>query len=75
MKIIPVDELIKDWTDEEKEELKDLIEECRERETRNHENSVRNAKLLQAISDHRLGELAEILYHLMKGEKSHVGRA
>jgi hypothetical protein len=34
-----VDEVISEWTKEEREQLKDLIEECREREKRLIENS------------------------------------
>ncbi len=35
-----VDEIISEWTEEEREKLKDLIEECKERERRLVENSI-----------------------------------
>ncbi len=43
-----VDQVVSEWTDEEREKLKDLIEECREREKLLIENSrVRQQKLTE----------------------------
>ena len=46
-----VDGLISEWTEEEKEELKDLIEECRERERRLIENSSACKENLTKIAE------------------------
>jgi hypothetical protein len=51
MKIIPVDELIKDWTDEEREHLAPLIEECRLREAAIRANSMDHTLKLASIKD------------------------
>ena len=43
-----VDQVVSEWTEEEREKLKDLIEECRERERVLIENSrVRKEKLTE----------------------------
>jgi len=52
-----VDGLISEWTEEEREELKDLIEECRERERRLIENSTACKENLVKIT-----ECLEIFY-------------
>ena len=52
-----VDGLISEWTEEEREELKDLIEECRERERRLIENSTACKEKLAKIT-----ECLEIFY-------------
>ena len=41
-----VDELVADWSEDERELLKDLIDECREREKRVIENSRRSRENL-----------------------------
>jgi septal ring factor EnvC (AmiA/AmiB activator) len=41
-----VDQVVSEWTEEERERFKDLIEECREREKRLIENSRANKKNL-----------------------------
>jgi DNA-directed RNA polymerase specialized sigma subunit len=46
-----VDGLISEWTEEEKEELKDLIEECRERERRLIENATACKENLTKITE------------------------
>ena len=66
-----VDELIQAWSPAERELLKDLITECKDREAKIKENSKVSQRLLKAISDHKLGELAETLYFLMKGGGTH----
>lgn len=46
-----VNEIISEWTKEEREKLKDLIEECRERERRLIENSEACKNNLSKITD------------------------
>ena len=75
MKIIPVDDLIKGWTEGEREKLKHLIDECREREKKNQDNHENITRLLRVISDHKLGALAETLYYLTKGGCAKDGNA
>jgi hypothetical protein len=48
-----VDELVSEWTEEEREKIKDLIDECREREKQITENS--------RICRENLNRLAELL--------------
>jgi len=46
-----VNELVSEWSEEERERLRDLIEECREREKRLIENSRRSAENLTKLTD------------------------
>jgi uncharacterized protein YfcZ (UPF0381/DUF406 family) len=46
-----VDEIVAEWSGEEREQLKDLIEECRARENRLIENSRRSRKILTDLTD------------------------
>jgi septal ring factor EnvC (AmiA/AmiB activator) len=46
-----VDQLVSEWTEEEREKLRDLIEESREREKKLSENSKRNAENLTNLND------------------------
>ncbi len=46
-----VDQLVSEWTDEEREKLRDLIEECRERERRLSEISERNDENLSNLNE------------------------
>ncbi len=46
-----VDQLVSVWTEEEREKLRDLIEESREREKKLSENSKRNAENLTNLND------------------------
>jgi hypothetical protein len=46
-----VDELVAEWSEEEREQLKDLIEECREREKEIMENSGRSRENLIKLTD------------------------
>ncbi len=46
-----VDQLVSEWTEEEREKLKDLIDECREREKKLLENSQRNADNLTKLNE------------------------
>jgi predicted nuclease with TOPRIM domain len=46
-----VDELVAEWSGEEREQLKDLIEECQEREKRLIENSRRSRGILTDLTD------------------------
>ena len=41
-----VDQLVSEWTEEEREKLKDLIVECREREKKISESSKRSRERL-----------------------------
>ena len=45
-----VDQLVSEWTEEEREKLKDLIEECREREKTISENSKKSRESLAEIN-------------------------
>ncbi len=68
-----VDELVSEWTLEEREMMKDLIDECREREKKLGENSRRCneslAKLNQSLSFlfSDLNELQETIPRLTDG--------
>jgi predicted nucleic acid-binding Zn-ribbon protein len=46
-----VDQLVSEWTEEERENLKDLIEECREREKKISESSKRSCENLTKINE------------------------
>jgi predicted nucleic acid-binding Zn-ribbon protein len=46
-----VDQLVSEWTEEERENLKDLIEECREREKKISESSKRSRENLTKINE------------------------
>src|SRR4030042_1661459 len=46
-----VDQLVSEWTEEEREKLKDLIGECREREKTISENSKRSRESLAKINE------------------------
>ena len=46
-----VDQLVSEWTEEEREKLKDLIEECREREKKISESSKRSRQNLTKINE------------------------
>ena len=66
-----VDELIQAWSPAERELLKDLIAECKDREEKIKDNREVTTRMLKSISDFKLGELAETLYFLMKGGGTH----
>lgn len=46
-----VDQLVSEWTEEEKENLRELIDECREREKRSLERSKTNEENLNRLSE------------------------
>jgi len=46
-----VDQLVSEWTEEEREKLKDLIEECREREKKISESSKRSCENTTKINE------------------------
>jgi len=46
-----VDQLVSEWTEEEREKLKDLIEESRERERKLLENSKRNSENVTKLDE------------------------
>jgi hypothetical protein len=46
-----VDELVSEWSEEERERLRELIEECREREKKLIENSKHSAENLSRLTD------------------------
>jgi predicted nucleic acid-binding Zn-ribbon protein len=46
-----VDQLVSEWTEEEREKLRDLIEECRERERRLSEISERNSQNVSNLDE------------------------
>ncbi len=46
-----VDHLVSEWTEEEREKLRDLIEECREREKKLLESSKRNGENLTKLNE------------------------
>lgn len=60
-----VDELISEWTDEEREKLRDLIEECRERERQLIEHSASCQENLTKLTE-SLNFLFANLYSLEK---------
>jgi len=64
-----VDQVVSEWTEEEREKLKDLIEECRERERALTENSRVRKEKLTAFMD-SLASLASATRELKeKAEK------
>ena len=46
-----VDQLVSEWTEEEREKLRDLVEESRERERKLLESSKRNAENLTKLNE------------------------
>jgi len=46
-----VDQLVSEWTEEEREKLKDLIEESREREKKLLENSRKNCENITKLDE------------------------
>jgi predicted nucleic acid-binding Zn-ribbon protein len=46
-----VDQLVSEWTEEEREKLRDLIEECRERERRLSEISGKNSENIGNLNE------------------------
>jgi len=46
-----VDQLVSEWTEEEREKLRDLIEESRERERKLLENSKRNSENIAKLDE------------------------
>ncbi len=46
-----VDQLVSEWTEEEREKLKDLIEESRERERKLLENAKRNGENITKLDE------------------------
>jgi predicted RNase H-like nuclease (RuvC/YqgF family) len=60
-----VNELVSEWTEEEREKFKDLIDECRERERRIIENSTACKENLTKITEY-LGRLFLDLWALTK---------
>jgi hypothetical protein len=46
-----VDQLVSEWTEEEREKLKGLIDECRERERRSLERAKANDENLSKLSE------------------------
>ena len=65
-----VDELVSGWTDEERAQFNDLIEECRKRE----KELVLNSKLCEANLA-RLSQSLGNLYHNFADLKERVGNA
>lgn len=66
MKQITVDELIATWTPGEREALKGLIEECREREKANMRARIETARGLVRLADNLIGQLAEEVLNVTK---------
>jgi iron-sulfur cluster repair protein YtfE (RIC family) len=60
-----VDEVIASWTPEEREQFKDLIDECKKRERMIADNRDKSLKGIKAIVDNMIGGLYEKEY---KGE-------
>ncbi len=58
-----VDQVVSEWTEEEKEKLRDLIDECREREKKISENSERSRENLAKI-DESLRSFLSSLYEI-----------
>ncbi len=58
-----VDQLVSEWTEEEREKLRDLIDECRERERIISENSTRSYENLAKI-DESLQSFLSSLYDI-----------
>ncbi|HXX33809.1 MAG TPA: hypothetical protein VEM15_04960 [Thermodesulfobacteriota bacterium] len=46
-----VDQLVSEWTEEERENLKDLIQECRERERKSLERAKRSEENLTKLAE------------------------
>lgn len=55
-----VDQVLSEWSEEEKEQFKDLIEECLERERKLVEHSKRSEENLSKLT----GSLMSLFYHL-----------
>ena len=60
-----VEELVSEWTEEEREKLRDLIEESREREKKLLESSKRNSENLTRL-DESLDSFLSNLYEIKR---------
>ena len=60
-----VEELVSEWTEEEREKLRDLIDESREREKKLLESSKRNGENLNRL-DESLDSFLSNLYEIQK---------
>ena len=58
-----VDQIVAEWTEEEREKLKDLVEECREREKKLLESSKRNGENVKKF-DESLGSFVSGLHEI-----------
>jgi len=68
-----VNEIIAGWSDQEKEDLKDLIEECREREKIIKDARDKSLKGIEVIESALLGDLGEMVWAIVANQDS-MGR-
>jgi hypothetical protein len=64
-----VDQLVSEWTEEERETLKDLIDECRQRERRSLERSKRNDENITKLAESLKSFLLSLLEIKERTEK------
>jgi len=65
-----VDELISTWSQKEQDDLKDLIEDCREREKVIKEARERSLKGIEAIEMTLRGDLGEMIWAITANRNS-----
>lgn len=70
-----VDELISTWTSFEREQFKDLIDECRGREIQISDARAESLKRIKMISDDFNGRVGEALWFQMSNRKSPFGKS
>ena len=65
-----VDELIAGWSSKEKEDLKDLIDDCREREKVIREAREKSLKGIEIIEMEHRGQMAELIWAIVSNHDS-----
>lgn len=70
-----VDEVIANWTSEEREQHKDLIEECKNRQANLLKNREVMRKTLENTYLDRVGEVAGEAYFIVEGTNARIGCA
>ena len=65
-----VNELISGWSQKEKDDLKDLIEDCRERERVIKNAREKSLKGIEAIEDSLRGDLGEMVWGIVANPNS-----
>jgi hypothetical protein len=65
-----VDELIAGWSQKERDDLKDLIDDCREREKVIREAREKSLKGIEIIEMEHRGQMAELIWAVIANHDS-----